>query len=124
MLMNLEPIFTRVGIVGTGAMGRGIAQLAAQAGSQVWLLDVQPGAAEAARSAIAQQWQRLADKGRMDAAQVAAQTARLQVAASVADLAQCGLVVEAIVERLDAKQALLASLEAVLAPGAVLASNT
>ena len=124
MLMHLEPIFPRVGIVGTGAMGRGIAQLAAQAGSQVWLLDVQPGAAEAARSAIAQQWQRLADKGRMDAAQVAAQTDRLQVAASVADLAQCGLVVEAIVERLDAKQALLASLEAVLAPGAVLASNT
>ena len=122
--MNSQPLFTNVGIVGAGAMGRGIAQIAAQAGSQVWLLDTQTGAAAAAQSAIALQWQRLADKGRLDADQMAAQLARLHVAASVAELAQCGLVVEAIAERLDAKQALLASLEAVLLPGAVLASNT
>ncbi len=105
-------------------MGCGIAQIAAQAGSQVWLLDVQPGAAAAAQTAIVAQWQRLADKGRLDVHQVAVQSARLHVATSVADLAQCSLVVEAIVERLDAKQALLASLETVLPPDAVLASNT
>ena len=65
--MNPSPLFAHVGIVGAGAMGRGIAQIAAQAGSQVWLFDAQPGAAEAAQSAIAQQWQRLAEKGRLDA---------------------------------------------------------
>ena len=122
--MNSPLFFTHVGIVGAGAMGRGIAQIAAQAGSQVWLLDVQPGAAAAAQTSIVVQWQRLADKGRLDVHQVAVHSARLHVAASVADLAQCDLVVEAIAERLDAKQALLASLEAVLAPDAVLASNT
>ena len=122
--MNPPPLFTHVGIVGAGAMGRGIAQIAAQAGSQVWLLDAQPGAAEAAHSAIVQQWQRTADKGRLGADLLPAQSARLHLAASVADLSQCGLVIEAIAERLDAKQALLASLEAVLAPGSVLASNT
>ena len=122
--MNSQPTFTHVGIVGAGAMGRGIAQIAAQAGSQVWLLDVQPGAAEAAQSAIVVQWQRLAHKGRIGAAQATAHTGRLHVARSVADLAHCGLVIEAIAERLDAKQALLAALQTVLAPDAVLASNT
>ena len=47
----MQPIFPTVGIVGTGAMGRGIAQMAVQAGSHVLLLDLQPGAAEAARAA-------------------------------------------------------------------------
>ncbi|NMM79818.1 3-hydroxyacyl-CoA dehydrogenase [Acidovorax sp. SRB_14] len=120
--MTIE--FSTVGVVGSGAMGRGIAQIAAQAGSQVWLHDVSPGAAEAARSSIQAQWQRLADKGRMEAAQVAELGQRLHIAGGMADLAPCTLVVEAIVERLDAKQALFAALEGVLAPGAVLATNT
>ena len=105
-------------------MGRGIAQIAAQAGSRVLLLDNQPGAAEAARSAILAQWQRLQDKGRASAEQVQKWSSQLAVAAGVADLAACQLVVEAIVERLDAKQALFAQLESAVAADAVLATNT
>ena len=116
--------FSIVGIVGTGAMGRGIAQIAAQAGSQVLLLDNQPGAAEAARHHIHQQWIRLSDKGRIDANQVQEWHQRLRAVASTADLAPCDLVVEAIVERLEAKQALFHELEAIVTTDAILASNT
>lgn len=105
-------------------MGRGIAQIAAQAGSQVRLHDALPGAAQAARDNVRAQWQRLADKGRMDAAQVAQLGQRLQVVSDMVDLSACDLVIEAIVERLDAKQALWAKLEALVAPDAVLATNT
>jgi 3-hydroxybutyryl-CoA dehydrogenase len=116
--------FPTVGIVGTGAMGRGIAQIAAQAGSEVLLLDAQPGAAEAARSSILSQWQRLEDKGRASTEQVKKWSSLLRPVADVADLSSCALVVEAIVERLDAKQALFAQLEAVVRPDAILATNT
>ncbi|RYF06292.1 MAG: 3-hydroxyacyl-CoA dehydrogenase [Comamonadaceae bacterium] len=116
--------FTNVGIVGTGAMGRGIAQIAAQAGSKVFLLDTQPGAAEAARHHIQQQWVRLSDKGRIDIGQVQEWHERLVPVASIQDLAHCDLVVEAIVERLEAKQSLFRELEATVSPNAVLASNT
>ncbi len=116
--------FHTLGIVGCGAMGRGIAQIAAQAGSRVLLLDVQASAAQAARDSVRAQWQRMADKGRVDAAEVALWGERLQLAASVPDLAGCDLVVEAIAERLDAKQTLFAALEAVVRPDTVLATNT
>lgn len=116
--------FPTVGIVGTGAMGRGIAQIAAQAGSEVLLLDAQPGAAEAARSSVLSQWQRLEDKGRASTEQVKKWSSLLRPVVDVADLSSCALVVEAIVERLDAKQALFAQLEAVVRPDAILATNT
>ena len=60
----MQPIFPSAGVVGTGAMGRGIAQMAAQAGSQVWLFDVQPGAAQAARDALETTWKTLVGKNR------------------------------------------------------------
>ena len=116
--------FPNIAIVGTGAMGRGIAQVAAQAGSQVFLLDANPGAAEAARTALQEQWNKLVAKGRIEADQATALTARLHPVTTVAELAACDLVVEAIVERLDAKQALFAELEGVVRADAVLATNT
>ena len=72
--------FHTLGIVGCGAMGRGIAQIAAQAGSRVLLLDVQSSASQAARDSVRAQWQRMADKGRVDAAELAVWNERLQVA--------------------------------------------
>ena len=116
--------FPTIAIVGTGAMGRGIAQIAAQAGSQVFLLDANPGAADAAQAALQEQWNKLVAKGRIDAAQASELVARLHPVKAVADLAGCDLVVEAIVERLDVKKALFAELEAVVRPDAVLATNT
>lgn len=116
--------FPTIAIVGTGAMGRGIAQIAAQAGSQVFLFDANPGAADAAQAALQDQWAKLVSKGRIDETQASALAARLHPVKAVADLAGCDLVVEAIVERLDVKKALFAELEAVVRPDAVLATNT
>ncbi len=116
--------FSVVGVVGAGAMGRGIAQLLAQSGVRVLLLDAQPGAAHAACQSIALQWQRMVDKGRLDADQSALCAGLIQPVHTLAQLAVCDLVVEAIVERLDAKQALLRELEGVLRPDAALATNT
>ncbi len=105
-------------------MGRGIAQMAAQAGSQVWLFDVQAGAAQAARDALQTTWQTLVGKNRMDAATMQACLERLHLAQALTDLAPCDLVVEAVVERLDVKQRLFADLEGIVQPDAVLATNT
>ena len=116
--------FANVGIVGTGAMGRGIAQIAAQAGSTVRLMDAQAGAAEKAREAICAQWDKLVEKGRLEAAVASGHKDRLLLAGTLADLAGCDLVIEAIVERLEVKRALFAELEALVPASAVLASNT
>jgi len=105
-------------------MGRGIAQIAAQAGSTVKLMDAQAGAAEKAREAICAQWDKLVEKGRLEAEAAAGHKGRLVLASTLADLADCDLVVEAIVERLDVKRALFAELEALVPAGTVLASNT
>ncbi len=105
-------------------MGRGIAQISAQAGSTVLLCDTQPGAAQRAIEDIHNQWARLLEKGRLDAAAVASFKTRLQAAPTLQDLAGCDLVIEAIVERLDVKRQLFAELEALVTPGAVLATNT
>lgn len=116
--------FLNVGIVGSGAMGRGIAQIAAQAGSQVFLLDTQAGAALAAQNSIHEQWQKLVGKNRISADQAAAWSAQLHIVDNAAGLAQCDLVVEAIVERLDVKRGLFADLEKVVGADTVLATNT
>ena len=67
------PEFKTVGIVGAGAMGRGIAQIAAQAGSKVLLFDTQADAVAKARESVAAQWDKLVEKGRIDAAAATAQ---------------------------------------------------
>jgi 3-hydroxybutyryl-CoA dehydrogenase len=120
----MQLIHKNVGIVGTGAMGRGIAQIAAQAGSLVKLLDTHSGAAEKAREAICAQWDKLVTKGRLSETQGADYKARLLLARTLADLADCDLVIEAIVERLDVKQTLFAELENMVPAHTVLASNT
>ena len=118
------PQFLTVGIVGTGAMGRGIAQLAAQAGSTVRLFDTQPDAIGKAQAALGAQWDKLAEKGKLTPEAAAGHKARLKPAAALADLADCDLLIEAIVERLDVKKSLFAELEGIVQPGAVLATNT
>ncbi len=120
----MSSIYKSVGIVGAGAMGRGIAQIAAQAGSHVKLFDIQDGAATQAKEALGLQWDKLLDKLKITATQTSDYKQRVQVAASLQDLADCNLVVEAVVERLDIKQSLLAELEDFVKPTAVLATNT
>ena len=114
----------RLGIVGAGAMGRGIAQIAATAGVTVKLHDARPGAADEARTFAAGMLKRAAERGRMSDAEAAAAADRMRVADALADLADCHIVVEAIVEDLDAKRALFADLESAVGDGCVLATNT
>ena len=116
--------FSKVAIIGAGAMGRGIAQIAAQAGSQVWLYDTQAEAIAKARDAVFQQWDKLQEKGRLSAEAVAGHKSRLLGATSLQDLAECELVVEAIVEKLEIKKSLFTDLEKVLPASAVLVTNT
>ena len=120
----MQTTYSIVGVLGAGAMGAGIAQIAAQAGSLVRLYDTQPEAIVRAIGDISRQWDRLLEKGRMDAASVQACKGRLQAATSLQALADCELVIEAVVERLDIKKSLFAELENVVGPRAVLATNT
>ncbi|MDE2367778.1 MAG: 3-hydroxyacyl-CoA dehydrogenase [Burkholderiales bacterium] len=113
-----------VAVVGAGAMGAGIAQVAAQAGHPVWLFDLKPGAAQQAVEAMRETFAKLAAKGRMSAEAAAAAGARVHVAQGLADFAHAALVVEAIVERLDVKRSLFADLEAIVGDDCVLATNT
>ena len=113
-----------VGVIGAGTMGAGIAQVAAAAGHTVKLLDVRPGATQAAIDQIGKSLAGLVDKGRLSADERNAMLARLGAAQALSDMAGAGIVIEVIVEDLQAKQNLLRELEAVVAPDTVLASNT
>ena len=113
-----------VAVIGAGAMGAGIAQIAAVAGHPVWLLDLKPGAAASAIAGIRATLAKLADKGKLSAAAADRAGGRLQVAEATTALADAALVVEAGVERLDVKRALFAELEGIVGPNCILASNT
>ena len=120
----MKRIYETVGIVGCGAMGQGIAQIAAQAQSRINLFDVTPQLAEKAKTQLVAQWGKLVTKGRLDA-EKADQLGRLvKPVSSLSELAGCDLVIEAIVENLGAKQSLFAQIEAIVSPQAVLVSNT
>ena len=120
----MKHAFQTIGIVGTGAMGRGIAQICAQADSLVLLHDSQAQACQQAIDSIKAQWAKMVEKGRLTPEQAEQYGQRLQVAGSLADLAPCDLVIEAIVEKLEVKQAVFKQLEDCVRPNAVLATNT
>ncbi|HZV93557.1 MAG TPA: 3-hydroxyacyl-CoA dehydrogenase NAD-binding domain-containing protein, partial [Caldimonas sp.] len=104
-------------VVGAGIMGIGIAQVAAQAGHRVRLFDAREGAAAAACAQLARTLDGLVAKGRIDASEAQAISARVQAVSALSDAAGSGLVVEAIVENADAKRALFTSLDAIAKPG-------
>ncbi|MBX3175022.1 MAG: 3-hydroxybutyryl-CoA dehydrogenase [Gemmatimonadaceae bacterium] len=118
-----------VGVVGAGAMGAGIAQVAAQRGHQVVLADSAASAVEKAKAGHAKAMAREVEKGRATQAEADATLKRISYVAGVGAeelkrFATCGLVIEAIVENLGVKQELFRALEGVVAADAVLASNT
>ncbi|WP_431288501.1 3-hydroxyacyl-CoA dehydrogenase [Roseateles chitinivorans] len=113
-----------VAVIGAGVMGAGIAQVAAQAGHPVRLMDLREGAAAAAIAQIGKALDGLVTKGRMEAAEREAVMSRLSPAGATADLKDSALVIEVIVEKLEPKQALLRELDALLPPDALIASNT
>ncbi len=114
----------RVGIVGAGTMGQGIAQMSAQTGSEVRLYDASPEACQRSKRELSHNWQQQEISGKIDSEQRQACAERLQVANRLEDLADCDLVVEAISEHMEAKQTVLRELEQVVSPTTVLATNT
>ena len=91
-----------IGIVGCGVMGRGIAQIAALAGATVWLNDTRAGAAEAARQALAGTFNMLTEKGKLQRDAADSAIARLHAGDDLKQLAGCHVIVEAIIEQLEA----------------------
>ena len=113
-----------VAVIGAGAMGAGIAQVAAQAGHPVRLFDVKPGAAEQAVAAIRQSLEQLVAKGKLALSDAADASERLQRADTLWALSDSALVIEAVAERLDVKRALFAELEGIVGSDCILATNT
>ncbi len=119
----MSPALT-LGVVGAGTMGRGIAQVAAEGGIAVAIYDEKPGAAAAARDFVAKMIARRAEKGAITIDAAKAIAARVTVAENLAQAAACDVVIEAIVEDLDAKRKLFAALDAHAGPTTILATNT
>ena len=113
-----------VGLVGTGSMGRGIMQVAAQGGLSVIAFDEKPGAGEAAKDHMAKMLDGLVQKGRLPAAAGRAALDRVSVTDQLSAVAKADVIVEAIIERLDVKQKLFASLDGMTGPDTIIASNT
>ncbi|MEV5337237.1 3-hydroxyacyl-CoA dehydrogenase [Streptomyces sp. NPDC052676] len=122
--MTALDLSSPVAVVGTGTMGQGIAQVALVAGHPVRLYDAAPGRAAQAAAAIGARLDRLVEKDRLTGADRDAARARLRPVDGLAELADCALVVEAVLERLDVKQELFRALEDVVADDCLLATNT
>jgi 3-hydroxybutyryl-CoA dehydrogenase len=114
----------RVGVIGAGQMGAGIAQVSAQAGFDVWLSDVDLARAEAGKAGIARQLTRAVDKGKLEADTADAALGRITPIGEVEAMAGAALVIEAATEREEIKRTIFAKVGAVLGAEAVLASNT
>ncbi|HXI31106.1 MAG TPA: 3-hydroxybutyryl-CoA dehydrogenase [Vicinamibacterales bacterium] len=113
-----------IGVIGAGTMGNGIAQVFAQSGFRVRLVDVAQPMLDRARATIDKSLAKFVEKGRLTAADRDAVLGRLTTATSLDDLADADYVVEAIVEDADAKRAVFGSLDVITRPDAILASNT
>ncbi|MGI9437638.1 MAG: 3-hydroxyacyl-CoA dehydrogenase [Geminicoccaceae bacterium] len=113
-----------LGVVGAGAMGQGIAQVAIQGGIRTLLLDSEEGAALAAASAIRGRLGRLVEKGRLAADAADAASRRLEPIDDIGAFKACNILIEAIVENLESKQALFRDIEKIVRPDCLIASNT
>jgi len=114
----------KVGVVGLGTMGAGIAQISVQSGFETLGREVSDELAERGRATIERYLGRAVEKGRLSEADRDAAVGRLTLTTDLSDLADCDLVVEAVVEELDLKRELFAELDRVTRPGAILATNT
>jgi 3-hydroxybutyryl-CoA dehydrogenase len=114
----------RVGVVGLGTMGSGIAQLCVEAGFETVARELDPERGEAARERIAHFLKRKVEKGLLAEGARDDALARLCLTTELADLASCDLVIEAVFEELELKRTVFAELERACAPDAILATNT
>ncbi|MGQ9496001.1 MAG: 3-hydroxybutyryl-CoA dehydrogenase [Thermoanaerobaculaceae bacterium] len=115
---------TKMGVVGAGQMGNGIAHVAALSGISVLLGDLTPAILEKALGTIGKNMDRQVAKGAITPQEKEQALARITTTTSLEDFAPCQVVVEAVVENLETKAEVFRALDAVLAPEAILASNT
>ncbi len=115
---------TSVAVLGAGAMGSGIAQIAASFGHKVKLYDIRDEALNQARESLRKILERQAEKGQLTRDEAEAVLGRMSFVTELEALADCGLVIEAVVEHLDVKQKVFGELEKLVAQDCVLASNT
>jgi len=113
-----------VGVIGAGTMGNGIAQVSAAAGLSVIMVDVAQAAVDRGFAAIGASLERLVKKEKLSAQDAAAVRARIRATTDYADLAQADLVIEAATENLDIKRRIMKQADEIIAPQAVLATNT
>jgi 3-hydroxybutyryl-CoA dehydrogenase len=113
-----------VGVIGAGTMGAGIAQVAAAAGHRVRLFDTSMGVAAEGKARVAAGLEALIERGRMSRQEAAVLLGRIEVAGTLEAFGDVALVIEAIVENLEVKRKLFAQLEAIVAPDAILGTNT
>ncbi|MCE2495158.1 MAG: 3-hydroxybutyryl-CoA dehydrogenase [Flavobacteriales bacterium] len=114
----------KIGVVGSGSMGSGIAQVAAQSGHEVVLFDIAPQALEKAMAALKKIITRLVEKGRLTEEETGALIGRIHTSSDLQDFAGCGLVIEAIVEKIEVKQKLFWDLQDIVGEDCILATNT
>jgi 3-hydroxybutyryl-CoA dehydrogenase len=124
--MSMQPLpqDSTVAVIGSGAMGSGIAQVAAMAGHQVLLYDNRPEAAGKAVDSIRIAYSKLVEKGKLEGEAATLACARIRCIAGLEEAAGAALVVEAIVEDLEAKRALFLELEGIVGEDCILATNT
>ena len=113
-----------VGVIGSGTMGSGIAQVAATAGCQVRLYDTNKAALDKAKAALEKILNRLIEKGRIDADEKTRIQSNITYVQSLKDLSDSNLTIEAIIENLDIKKEVFSELETYVAEDCIIASNT
>jgi 3-hydroxybutyryl-CoA dehydrogenase len=118
------PDISRVGVLGCGQMGSGIAQVAAMAGFPTLVRDLDAGLLARGERSIQQSLEKLVDKGKLDASTRDAALERLTYTVELADLAGCDLIIEAVTESLELKNELWRALDPLCGPGTIFASNT
>ncbi len=114
----------KIGVIGSGTMGSGIAQVAAQNGHSVYLIDTSQQALDKAKNNLSQTLSRLVEKEKITSEQAVQIGSSIQYSTDLEDLSSCGLVIEAIVEDIKIKHTLLKELETIVDKDCILASNT
>ncbi len=123
MVARLEEIET-VGVVGAGTMGNGIAQVAATAGYDVVMRDIEDEFVERVMESVESSLSRLTDRGTMEEDEARATLDRIEGTTDLSALSSCDLIVEAVVERMDVKREVFADLDGIAGEEALLATNT
>ncbi len=114
----------KIGVLGAGTMGAGIAQVAAEAGFPVILVDIEEAIIVKALNSIKKSWKKAVDKGKLDEGEMQKREGNLSTGNNVADFKDCDVVIEAIVEKIEVKKAVFKELDGICPENSILASNT